>query len=99
MMGLPCLTASRVDLDELMALVEHDPARTLHVSLDTLECASGQFTCKLKLPAHTREAFLSGAWDTTGMLLERYDEVRRVASRLPYVNHFGSGLKAQAQRP
>jgi hypothetical protein len=62
----------------------------VRVSLDTLECASEPFRCAVKIPAHSREAFISGAWDTTGMLLERYDEVRRVASRLPYVAGFTS---------
>jgi len=90
MMGLPCLTAARPDLDELMALVERDPARGVRVSLETLDCVSERFTCRVKIPAHAREAFVSGAWDTTGMLLERYDEVRHVASRLPYLVGFTS---------
>ncbi len=90
MMGLPCLTAARADLDALMALVEGDPARTVRVSLETLDCISGPFACPVRIPAHAREAFLSGAWDTTGMLLERYDEVRRVAARLPYLAAFTS---------
>ena len=27
----------------------------------------------------------TAAWDATGLLLERYDEVRAVADRLPYI--------------
>jgi 3-isopropylmalate/(R)-2-methylmalate dehydratase small subunit len=88
MMGLPCVTGARPDLDRLMALVERDPARLVRVSLETLDCVSGEFRCALAIPAHAREAFVTGAWDTTGMLLERYDEVRRVASRLPYLADF-----------
>jgi 3-isopropylmalate/(R)-2-methylmalate dehydratase small subunit len=83
LIGLPCLSAARADLDALMALVEEHPARAVRVSLETLDCVSEGFTCRVTIPAHSREAFLTGAWDTTGMLLERYDEVRRVASRLP----------------
>jgi hypothetical protein len=30
------------------------------------------------------EAFTTGAWDTTGMLLDRFDDVRDTAKRLPY---------------
>jgi len=30
------------------------------------------------------EAFATGAWDTTGMLLDRFDDVRDTAKRLPY---------------
>jgi 3-isopropylmalate/(R)-2-methylmalate dehydratase small subunit len=87
-LGLPCLTAARADLDELMALVARDPARVVRVSLETLDCVSEGFRRPVKMPANTREAFVSGAWDTTGMLLDRFDEVRRVASRLPYLAGF-----------
>ena len=90
LIGLPCLTAARRDLDRLMALVESEPARAVRVSLESLECETEGFTCDVRLPANAREAFVSGAWDTTGMLLERYDEVRAVASRLPYVTGFTS---------
>jgi hypothetical protein len=42
-------------------------------------------TFDIALPAAAREAFLEGSWDATGLLLDRYDEVRAVAARLPYV--------------
>ena len=90
LMGLPCVTAARADLDELMALVERDPARRVLVSLEMLDCVSDGFKCPVSIPTNTREAFVSGAWDTTGMLLDRYDEVRRVASHLPYLAAFTS---------
>jgi hypothetical protein len=32
------------------------------------------------------EAFATGAWDTTGMLLDRFDDVRATAKRLPYAS-------------
>jgi 3-isopropylmalate/(R)-2-methylmalate dehydratase small subunit len=88
LMGLPCVTAARADLDALMARVDEHPARMVCVSLEALECVSENFVCRIAIPANTREAFVSGAWDTTGMLLDRYDEVRRVASRLPYLTGF-----------
>jgi 3-isopropylmalate/(R)-2-methylmalate dehydratase small subunit len=90
LMGLACLTAARGDLDRLMALVERDPSRTVRVSLETLDCVAEGFSCPVTIPAHAREAFVSGAWDTTGMLLERYEDVRRIASRLPYLVAFTS---------
>jgi 3-isopropylmalate/(R)-2-methylmalate dehydratase small subunit len=90
LIGLPCLTAARADLDALMDIVQREPVRVVRVSLETLDCVSDGFRAALNVPAHTREAFVTGAWDTTGMLLERYDEVRRVASRLPYLAAFTS---------
>jgi hypothetical protein len=37
-----------------------------------------------------RDAFTSGAWDTTGMLLASFDQVQATAARLPYVSSFES---------
>jgi hypothetical protein len=41
--------------------------------------------CAIALPSKVREAFATGAWDTTGMLLDHYEEVKATAKRLPYV--------------
>ena len=35
-----------------------------------------------------RDALLSGTWDATGLLLDDFDIVRGVASRVPYVRGF-----------
>jgi hypothetical protein len=40
------------------------------------------------VPQAFREAFLSGQWNPTSMLLAQFDAVRAVADRLPYVNGF-----------
>jgi hypothetical protein len=40
------------------------------------------------LPSNSRDAFTSGAWDTTGILLDRFDDVRATAARLPYATGF-----------
>jgi 3-isopropylmalate/(R)-2-methylmalate dehydratase small subunit len=88
MIGMPCLTASAEDIRELMTRVERDPALAFDIDLDTLTCKLGDVTCPVGLPGNVREAFLSGAWDTTAMLLARFEEVDRTASRLPYVVGF-----------
>ena len=88
LMGLPCVTARREDVDALMARVEEQPDTRVRVDLQQLTCEAAGSSCAIHLPAAARDAFVSGAWDTTGMLLERFDEVRAVAARLPYVNGF-----------
>jgi hypothetical protein len=40
------------------------------------------------MPPNVRDALVTGAWDTTGLLLDRYDEVDAASSRLPYVIGF-----------
>jgi hypothetical protein len=39
----------------------------------------------VSLPSGAREAFLEGTWDATGLLLERYEEIEAVMTRLPYL--------------
>ena len=88
MIGMPCLTASSDDVRELMDRVEQDPGVRLRVDIAAGRCDLDGFTCAVAMPHHVRDAFVTGAWDTTGLLLERYDEVNAVAARLPYVNAF-----------
>jgi len=86
MLGMPCVTAAPEDVAALMALVEQQPTTVVALDLTTGTCQAGALTCPISLPANVREAFVSGAWDTTGLLLDRYEEVDATAARLPYVS-------------
>jgi 3-isopropylmalate/(R)-2-methylmalate dehydratase small subunit len=88
MIGLPCVTAAPEHIAMLMDRVENEPATQLRLDLEKEKCVMGDFTCPISLPPHAREALVTGAWDTTGLLLERYEEVDAVAARLPYVKGF-----------
>jgi 3-isopropylmalate/(R)-2-methylmalate dehydratase small subunit len=88
MIGLACVTASPDEVRELMQRVEARPEGRLRIDLEAGTCETDDFRCAIRLPGHARTALLTGAWDTTGMLLDRYDEVDRAAARLPYVAGF-----------
>jgi 3-isopropylmalate/(R)-2-methylmalate dehydratase small subunit len=88
MIGLPCVTARPADVQALMDLVEASPDASITVDLAAGTCTAAGRSFGVSLPANARDAFLTGAWDTTGMLLERYEEVDEAASRLPYVRGF-----------
>ena len=94
LIGLPCVTAAPADVDALMTRVETHPATRLRVDLGELRCDADGWSCAVHLPGAVRDAFVSGAWDTTGMLLEQYEDVRRVAARLPYVSGFSATPRA-----
>jgi 3-isopropylmalate/(R)-2-methylmalate dehydratase small subunit len=49
---------------------------------------AGRLHVAATMPAAARDALISGLWDGTGLLLEKFDEVRAVASRLPYTRGF-----------
>jgi 3-isopropylmalate/(R)-2-methylmalate dehydratase small subunit len=90
MIGMPCLTASAADVAALMDLVERNPQAELRVDLAAGTCDVEGFHCAVTLPPNVRDAFLTGAWDTTGILLDRFEEVEATAARLPYVSGFSS---------
>jgi len=86
--GLPCLTLPREAVARLQSLAEGAPKSVLSVDLEAGTLVAEGTTFPFSIPAHAREAFLSGNWDGTSMLLERLAEVRAVAARLPYVAGF-----------
>ena len=84
MIGMPCVTAAPADLSALMELAEREPSTEFAVDLVAGTCRAGALTVPVALPPKMLEAFTTGAWDTTGMLLDRFDEVRATSNRLPY---------------
>src|SRR5687768_1097441 len=88
MIGMPCVTAAPTDVQAIMERVERNPAARVHIDLAAGSCEVDGFRCAVSMPPKTREAFLSGAWDTTGMLLDRFEEVEATAAKLPYVGGF-----------
>ena len=85
MIGMPCVTAAPEDVAALMDLAEREPATEFAVDLVAGTCRAGSLTVKIALPPKMLEAFTTGAWDTTGMLLDHFDDVRATAKNLPYV--------------
>ena len=84
-LGMPCPTTARESTDALLAIVEQDPTAEIAVDLEGMTVTAAGRTFDISLPAAARQAFLEGSWDATGLLLDRYDDVRAVAARLPYV--------------
>ena len=88
MIGLACVTASARDVAALMSLVERDPRATLTVDVKAGTCQAPGMTVAISIPDHVRDALMTGAWDTTGLLLDNYAEVTAVAAKLPYLTGF-----------
>ena len=88
MIGLACVTAAQKDVERLMAQVEHDPAVVLRLDLKAGTCESRGLKVPVSMPAHVRDVLIAGAWDTTGLLLDRYEDVTATAAKLPYLSGF-----------
>jgi 3-isopropylmalate/(R)-2-methylmalate dehydratase small subunit len=83
--GLPCVTAAPADLERITALAMSSPQQTFSVDLERLQViAAGQFSLPIQMPDSAREAFLSGTWDATAMLLAGGDDIARVEASLSY---------------
>ncbi len=87
-LGLPCFTLGADDIEALMSAVEADPMRRVTASVSALTVTTDGLAMRASLPAGVREALLNGTWDATSLLLDRFDDVRRVAARLPYLQGF-----------
>jgi 3-isopropylmalate/(R)-2-methylmalate dehydratase small subunit len=84
-LGMPCPTASAESLRALMEMAERDPRTAFVVDLESMRISASGQSFDISLPAAAREAFADGSWDATGLLVDDFDAVRAVASRLPYI--------------
>ena len=88
MIGVPCLTADRAAITRLQTLVEASPEASIEIDVTAGRVSAGDFACDAALPPAFKDAFLTGQWNPTAMLLADFDAVRRVAARLPYIAGF-----------
>jgi 3-isopropylmalate/(R)-2-methylmalate dehydratase small subunit len=86
--GMPCVTVSVPDSRRLLDAAEADPSAVFALDLEGMRLAGAGLEIPVTLPSAARESFISGTWDATGMLLDRFEEVESVAARLPYVRRF-----------
>jgi 3-isopropylmalate/(R)-2-methylmalate dehydratase small subunit len=87
-LGIPCLTLKREEIESLMQAVEKTPRLDFTISVKDCMISSAGFSIPAHLPSNAREALLTGAWDATGLLLDRPHDVKAIANRLPYIQGF-----------
>jgi 3-isopropylmalate/(R)-2-methylmalate dehydratase small subunit len=87
-LGMPCFAADHASVDALQSAIERDPSMTIGANVDTGTVTAGNLRIAVSLPAALRDAFISGQWNPTAMLLERFEEVRLVSAKLPYMVGF-----------
>jgi 3-isopropylmalate/(R)-2-methylmalate dehydratase small subunit len=87
-LGMPCFTAPQPDIQRLQQTIEAAPGTPIEAHVDSGTIAAGPLRLHAEMPAALRDAFLSGQWNPTAMLLEDFDQVRGVAAKLPYISGF-----------
>jgi 3-isopropylmalate/(R)-2-methylmalate dehydratase small subunit len=88
MLGIPCFGGDPAAIDHLQTLVAQTPDVIVTADVESGVVTAGTLHLTTTVPQAFREAFLSGQWNPTSMLLAQFDAVRAVADRLPYVNGF-----------
>ena len=88
MLGMPCFVAGHDDVERMQTLIDTTPDVVVACDVASGTISAGALRVTATLPAALRDGFLSGQWNPTAMLLDRFDEVRAVANRLPYVAGF-----------
>ena len=90
-LGMPCVTASAQVIDQLMQMTESVPDTVMTIDLIEMTASTGNQRLEIQMSSAVRESMINGTWDATGLLLDQFDEVRAVASRLPYLQGFKQG--------
>ena len=87
-LGIPCLTASKKEINTLQNLVIKNPKQIWDFNLKEVTFSNQIETLKLNLDEGAYKMLLSGKWDATSQLLEEENRIRNIVSNLPYLNHF-----------
>ncbi|MBI1346912.1 3-isopropylmalate dehydratase small subunit [bacterium] len=87
-MGIPCLRASRADLDRLAAAITANPQAEVTVDLQALEVRCGDIVAKVETLDSARQSLMSGNWDFLGQLLDGLDAVKARTSQIPYLSGY-----------
>ncbi len=87
MLGLPCLDAAHADVERLQRAIEQNPDTDIEASVESGTIAAGALRIQATLPPALRDGFVSGQWNPTALLLDRFEDAKAVAERLPYL-HF-----------
>jgi len=86
MIGLACATVSPEQMADLMALADANPTLDFRLDIAASTLTAGDRVIPVTMPESVRSALLSGGWDATSLLLDKYEEVEQLAAQLPYVS-------------
>ncbi len=89
-LGIPCVCASRAEIDKLGAAVQSDPKQVVTVDLMAGELRAGSIVAKVTMVESARQSLTTGQWDFLGQLLDNKPGIAAAAAKLPYLNHFAA---------
>lgn len=87
-LGIPCVCATRADLDRLAQAVIANPKLNITVDLMQKQVRADGIVCSITILESARSSLTTGNWDFLGQLLEGEKEVKQTAERIPYMAGF-----------
>src|SRR5512147_2296389 len=88
MMGVPTVTVSEKDIQQLMKSVQENPKTQYTVDIENKTLTYGNVKIDIDMPETYRTGLLMGSWDSTALLRANLDQVKQTAKKLPYMNNF-----------
>jgi len=87
-LGIPCVSATRSDLEKLSQAIIANPQAELVVDLEAKHVKCGDITAPITILESARSSLVSGNWDFLGQLLDGANAVQQAAGKLPYMTGF-----------
>ena len=84
-LGMPCVAASREDINALGAAIEAAPDTELTIDLESLTVTYGDQSFPITMADSARHSLTAGEWDPIAELLDNKSSIESVADALPYV--------------
>lgn len=82
-LGIPAVIAPEDTCRKLQELIETEPDSDFKINLKEKTISTGKYSFDFDMPETYRLALLEGKWDTTSMLLENMEEIKRKNHELP----------------
>lgn len=84
-LGVPCLSVSRSDREEIQKRIAVDPTLEITIDVDSQKAIVGDKEFAGSIVETARDALMAGRWDPMQELLDQADAVDALAAGLPYV--------------
>ena len=85
-LGIPCVSASREDIQKLVATVQTNPQTEIVVDVAAQEVRFAGNKIPVTIRDSARDALVNGRWDAIGELLEGIPVVKTFTAKLPYLS-------------
>ncbi|MEC9055958.1 MAG: 3-isopropylmalate dehydratase small subunit [Verrucomicrobiota bacterium] len=84
-LGMPCVSASREDIESLGAAIEEDPGTGIRIDLESMTVSYEDHEFAITMPDSARQALTAGRGDPIQELLDNEKEITSVGDGLAYV--------------